>query len=68
MKTLDINNQERLTGVIDLVFEKAIEEPNFSEAYAAMCNKLSVLKVRFDLFKVLKSKICYCRVIAKFPL
>ncbi|XP_053624819.1 eukaryotic translation initiation factor 4 gamma 3-like isoform X2 [Plodia interpunctella] len=45
VKTLDINNQKRLEGVIDLVFEKAIDEPNFSEAYAAMCNKLSTLKV-----------------------
>lgn len=45
VKTLEINNQKRLEGVIDLVFEKAIDEPNFSEAYAAMCNKLSVLKV-----------------------
>lgn len=45
VKTLEINNQKRLEGVIDLVFEKAIEEPNFSEAYAAMCNKLSMLKV-----------------------
>nr|XP_013189288.1 unnamed protein product [Amyelois transitella]XP_013189289.1 unnamed protein product [Amyelois transitella] len=45
VKTLEINNQNRLEGVIDLVFEKAIDEPNFSEAYAAMCNKLSTLKV-----------------------
>lgn len=45
VKHLEINNQKRLEGVIDLVFEKAIDEPNFSEAYAAMCNKLSILKV-----------------------
>ncbi|XP_050560420.1 eukaryotic translation initiation factor 4 gamma 3 isoform X6 [Spodoptera frugiperda] len=48
VKTLEINNQKRLEGVIDLVFEKAIDEPNFSEAYAAMCHKLSVLKVPAD--------------------
>ncbi|KAG6449153.1 hypothetical protein O3G_MSEX005901 [Manduca sexta] len=48
VKTLEINNQKRLEGVIDLVFEKAIDEPNFSEAYAAMCNKLSKLKVPAD--------------------
>ncbi|KAM3968942.1 LOW QUALITY PROTEIN: eukaryotic translation initiation factor 4 gamma 3 [Aphomia sociella] len=48
VKTLEINNQVRLEGVIDLVFEKAIDEPNFSEAYAAMCNKLSMLKVPAD--------------------
>lgn len=45
VKNLEINNQKRLEGVIDLVFEKAIDEPNFSKAYAAMCNKLSMLKV-----------------------
>ncbi|CAG9558433.1 unnamed protein product [Danaus chrysippus] len=45
VKSLEINTQARLEGVIDLVFEKAIDEPNFSEAYAAMCSKLSMLKV-----------------------
>ncbi|XP_059053451.1 eukaryotic translation initiation factor 4 gamma 3-like [Achroia grisella] len=44
VKTLNIDTQTRL----DLVFEKAIDEPNFSEAYAAMCNKLSMLKVPAD--------------------
>ncbi|XP_046976905.1 eukaryotic translation initiation factor 4 gamma 3-like isoform X1 [Vanessa cardui] len=48
VKTLEINTQARLEGVIDLVFEKAIDEPNFSEAYAAMCSKLSMLKVPAD--------------------
>lgn len=48
VKTLEIHDQKRLEGVIDLVFEKAIDEPNFSEAYAAMCNKLSMLKVPAD--------------------
>ncbi|XP_023940865.1 eukaryotic translation initiation factor 4 gamma 3 isoform X2 [Bicyclus anynana] len=48
VKGLEINTQARLEGVIDLVFEKAIEEPNFSEAYAAMCSKLSMLKVPSD--------------------
>lgn len=48
VKTLDINTETRLKGVIDLVFEKAIDEPNFSEAYAAMCSKLSMLKVPAD--------------------
>ncbi|XP_063393726.1 eukaryotic translation initiation factor 4 gamma 3-like isoform X1 [Cydia fagiglandana] len=48
VKHLEITNQKRLEGVIDLVFEKAIDEPNFSEAYALMCNKLSTLKVPAD--------------------
>lgn len=45
VRLLEIDTQKRLEGVIDLVFEKAIDEPNFSKAYAAMCNKLSKLKV-----------------------
>ncbi|XP_078696975.1 eukaryotic translation initiation factor 4 gamma 1-like isoform X4 [Branchiostoma floridae x Branchiostoma belcheri] len=42
---LDISSEERLKGVIDLVFEKAITEPNFSVAYANMCRCLIHLKV-----------------------
>ncbi|XP_062843162.1 eukaryotic translation initiation factor 4 gamma 3 isoform X2 [Trichomycterus rosablanca] len=40
-----INTEERLKGVIDLVFEKAIDEPSFSVAYANMCHCLATLKV-----------------------
>nr|CAG23924.1 eukaryotic initiation factor 4G [Sphaerechinus granularis] len=43
---LPINTEERLKGVIQLVFEKAISEPNFSTAYAHMCQRLSQLKVQ----------------------
>ncbi|KAL0175232.1 hypothetical protein M9458_031200, partial [Cirrhinus mrigala] len=31
---LTIDTEDRLKGVIDLIFEKAISEPNFSVAYA----------------------------------
>lgn len=37
---LTINTEERLKGVIDLVFEKAIDEPSFSVAYGNMCRCL----------------------------
>ena len=37
---LTIDTEERLKGVIDLTFEKAISEPNFSVAYANMCRCL----------------------------
>uniref|UniRef100_A0A4W4H8B0 Eukaryotic translation initiation factor 4 gamma, 1a n=1 Tax=Electrophorus electricus TaxID=8005 RepID=A0A4W4H8B0_ELEEL len=43
---LTIDTEERLKGVIDLIFEKAISEPNFSVAYANMCRCLMALKVR----------------------
>ncbi|XP_075873531.1 eukaryotic translation initiation factor 4 gamma 1-like isoform X2 [Nelusetta ayraudi] len=42
---LTIDTEERLKGVIDLTFEKAISEPNFSVAYANMCRCLSGLRV-----------------------
>ncbi|XP_077899923.1 eukaryotic translation initiation factor 4 gamma 1 isoform X5 [Ictidomys tridecemlineatus] len=42
---LAIDTEERLKGVIDLIFEKAISEPNFSVAYANMCRCLMALKV-----------------------
>lgn len=34
---LTIDTEEKLKGVIDLIFEKAISEPDFSVAYANMC-------------------------------
>lgn len=41
---LTIDTEERLKGVIDLVFEKAIDEPSFSVAYANMCRCLATVK------------------------
>ena len=37
---LQIDTEERLKGVTDLIFEKAISEPNFSVAYTNMCRCL----------------------------
>ncbi|XP_078052636.1 eukaryotic translation initiation factor 4 gamma isoform X2 [Augochlora pura] len=45
VRTLNIDTLERLQGVINLVFEKAVDEPNFSVAYALMCKELSVMEV-----------------------
>ncbi|MGH0156660.1 UNVERIFIED_CONTAM: hypothetical protein FKN15_038827 [Acipenser sinensis] len=42
---LTIDTEERLKGVIDLVFEKAVDEPSFSVAYGNMCRCLATLKV-----------------------
>ncbi|KAJ3602527.1 hypothetical protein NHX12_030280, partial [Muraenolepis orangiensis] len=43
---LSIDTEERLKGVIDLVFEKAINEPGFSVAYGNMCRCFATLKVQ----------------------
>ncbi|XP_038075420.1 eukaryotic translation initiation factor 4 gamma 1-like isoform X4 [Patiria miniata] len=40
-----IDTEERLKGVIDLVFQKAINESSFSRTYAELCRDLSQLKV-----------------------
>ncbi|CAJ1072258.1 eukaryotic translation initiation factor 4 gamma 1a isoform X4 [Xyrichtys novacula] len=45
VQELTIDTEERLKGAIDLIFEKAILEPNFSVAYANMCRCLMGLKV-----------------------
>ncbi|XP_051934763.1 eukaryotic translation initiation factor 4 gamma 1-like isoform X7 [Hippocampus zosterae] len=43
---LTIDTEEKLKGVIDLTFEKAISEPDFSVAYANMCRCVMGLKVQ----------------------
>ncbi|XP_044751376.1 eukaryotic translation initiation factor 4 gamma 3-like isoform X2 [Coccinella septempunctata] len=45
IKALKVDNFERLQGVINLVFEKAIDEPNFAVAYAKMCMEVGLMQV-----------------------
>ncbi|GFY43048.1 eukaryotic translation initiation factor 4 gamma 3 [Trichonephila inaurata madagascariensis] len=45
LKNLNIDTEEKLSLVIDLIFEKAIDEPNFSVPYANMCKHLALIKV-----------------------
>ncbi|XP_076365221.1 eukaryotic translation initiation factor 4 gamma 3-like isoform X2 [Tachypleus tridentatus] len=42
---LEIDTEERLKGVIDLVFQKAIQEPAFSVTYANLCKTLVLFQV-----------------------
>ncbi|KAK9888566.1 hypothetical protein WA026_000810 [Henosepilachna vigintioctopunctata] len=42
IKSLKVDTIDRLQGVINLIFEKAVDEPNFSVAYAKMCKELSL--------------------------
>lgn len=42
---LKIDTRDKLASVIGLVFEKAIDEPGFSETYALMCKELEQIKV-----------------------
>lgn len=45
VRHLPIDTQERLQGVIDLVFEKAVDEPSFSVEYALLCKELAMMEV-----------------------
>lgn len=45
METITIDTEEKLAGVTSLVFEKAILEPNFGEAYSKFCKFLLMLRV-----------------------
>nr|CAD7433786.1 unnamed protein product [Timema monikensis] len=45
VQSLPIDNSERLLGVINLVFEKAVDEPSFSVLCAQMCKVLSNMQV-----------------------
>ncbi|XP_055935271.1 eukaryotic translation initiation factor 4 gamma 3-like isoform X2 [Argiope bruennichi] len=48
LKGLNIDTIEKLALVIDLIFEKAIDEPNFSVPYANLCKHLALIKVPFS--------------------
>ncbi|XP_065095481.1 eukaryotic translation initiation factor 4 gamma 3-like isoform X3 [Ochlerotatus camptorhynchus] len=45
VKSFVIDTDERLDGCIKLVFEKAISEPSFSEAYAKMCKEVGTIAI-----------------------
>lgn len=53
---MTIDTEERLKGVIDLIFEKAISEPNFSVAYANMCRCLMGVSDS----SVFTAQVCVC--------
>ncbi|KAG5666407.1 hypothetical protein PVAND_014436 [Polypedilum vanderplanki] len=41
VRTFKIDTSERLDGVINLLFEKAISEPKFAPTYAQLCNEIA---------------------------
>jgi len=47
-KKLDIDTEEKLIMCMEQVFEKAVDEPSFSSAYARMCRELSRKAVTKD--------------------
>ncbi|KAI1283253.1 Eukaryotic translation initiation factor 4 gamma 3 [Halotydeus destructor] len=59
-KHLEIDSDERLKYTVELVFEKAIDEPVFSEHYARLCDKLKHVSVTLqsESFERLLLKRC----------
>ena len=55
VKALDLADPERLASVIDLVFDKAVDEPGFCELYAKMCK---VIGAKHDGFFTQLVKKC----------
>ncbi|XP_065190989.1 eukaryotic translation initiation factor 4 gamma 3-like isoform X2 [Sycon ciliatum] len=45
IKGLVIDTEERLTLVIELIFEKSLSEPKFSPSYASLCRHMLTIKV-----------------------
>ncbi|UYV71075.1 EIF4G3 [Cordylochernes scorpioides] len=48
LQSVQIDTVERLEGVINLVFEKAVDEPKFAVPYANLCKHLAKIKVKVD--------------------
>lgn len=51
---LDLNGSDRLNRVIDLVFDKAVDEPGFCELYARMCKVIAAKDNEFCFHLVKK--------------
>jgi translation initiation factor 4G len=45
IRELEINTEDRLKRVLDLVFDKAVDEPAFCIQYATLCRYLGTVKV-----------------------
>jgi len=48
MKSLNINTGDKLKGVIDLIFEKALLEPIYSKLYARLCDALAKQELEIE--------------------
>ncbi|KAF7990915.1 hypothetical protein HCN44_000720 [Aphidius gifuensis] len=45
VRDLNINSHEKLKSLVDLVFDRAIDEPYFAAIYSMMCKKLADMQV-----------------------
>jgi len=63
VKAMPINTTERLSLVIDLIFEKAVDEQSFSTTYAQMCQVLSLMSVKAGENDTNKSEVKFRNLI-----
>merc|ERR1711874_550077 len=63
VKQIPINTTERLAAVIDLIFEKAVDEQSFSSTYAQMCQVLSLMSVKAGENDTNKSEVKFRNLI-----
>ncbi|XP_037797648.1 eukaryotic translation initiation factor 4 gamma 3-like [Penaeus monodon] len=62
---LAIDNSERLTAVIDIIFEKAIDEQTYSSTYAQLCSVLSQMSVQGDASNGEDSEVVFSKLLVK---
>lgn len=49
LKNCKIETPEEISGVVELIFEKAVDEPNFVSTYTKLCSELQSIKVYENL-------------------
>jgi translation initiation factor 4G len=52
VKELRIESEEQLLRIISILFEKAVDEPNYAEAYSKLCREVGMLYVSPDDKKI----------------
>ena len=55
MLTLNITNTAMLDKLITLIFDKALQEPNFTNIYADLCVHLNTKAVNWIFFTIIRS-------------
>lgn len=63
VKQMPIDTTDRLSAVIDLIFEKAVDEQGFSSTYASLCQVLSKMSVRGEGSDDSKSEVKFRNLI-----
>ncbi|KAK9051486.1 hypothetical protein SSX86_028113 [Deinandra increscens subsp. villosa] len=63
VKQINIDNVDTLSGVVGLIFERALMEPTFVEMYANLCSRLAVELPGFGPFGDDYKKITFKRIL-----